>query len=119
VAGYLGYLVGGPIAHGAHHRDGALAVDLLLRLTAPVAGFAIGASSARCATPASTSSDAFCPLAGAVVGLEVGMVAVAIFDAAVLGWDSVPVHGELARPAVAPTFAVTSGGGIAGLGGSF
>ncbi len=47
------------------------------------------------------------------------MLAVAIFDAAVRGWESVPVHRELARPVVAPTFAVTSGGGTAGIGGSF
>jgi hypothetical protein len=47
------------------------------------------------------------------------MVAVAIFDAAVLGWESVLVQRELARTTVAPTFAVTSGAGIAGLGGSF
>jgi hypothetical protein len=123
VVGYLGYVVGGPIVHGVHHRDGALVLDLLLRLTAPIAGFAIGAASARCAAPPSTGdnalSDAFCPLAGGVAGVEVGMLAVSLFDATVLGWDSVPAHRELASRALAPTLAVTPGGGIAGLGGSF
>jgi hypothetical protein len=119
LVGYLGYVVGGPIVHGVHHRDGAVAVDLLLRLAAPFAGFVVGTDNVHCAPPGGSLEDTFCKLNGGVMGAEVTMIAVSLFDAMVLSWGSEPVPPEAARQTVAPTFALTSGGGVAGLGGSF
>jgi hypothetical protein len=122
--GYLVFLAGGPAVHAAHHRDGALVADVVLRLAVPVAAGFVGMSTAHCATQSSTLGDALyealCPMAGFGVGAEIGMLATSVFDAIVLGWESRPVHVEArAHPAWSPTLAMGAHDVAAGVGGVF
>jgi hypothetical protein len=87
--GALGtYLLGAPVTHFAHDNPGRGLGSLALRAGLPFAFGAIGATSEDC------SGDDFCGLGGAVLGGLLGIATAITVDAAVLGYEEVPIEPE-------------------------
>jgi hypothetical protein len=118
------YVIGAPLVHLAHGRGQATAIDLGVRIGAPLilagVGLAIG-SAAGC-------SDYPCggPIVGVVFGGALGVGAAVIVDAVVLGREKVPRPGADGNRAaytpklrIAPTAGPLRGGATAGVVGSF
>jgi hypothetical protein len=121
--GYLGFLVTGPLVHGAHHHDAVIGPDVLLRLAVPLVAGGIGLATVRCdpnpPTLGAALGDMFCPALGGVRGLGLGMAAVSLFDATVLAWKVHPAEPMFTGATVVPALAPSAHGFSAGLGGVF
>lgn len=102
------YLLGGPVVHAAHGNWGRALGSLGLRSGAPILGAVLGVGLEDC-----KGSDA-CGLAGAAVGVTLGMGAAIAIDAAVLAHEEVPEES-----AVKPVVSTGKNGTWLGLAGTF
>lgn len=101
-----GYLGGAPIVHLTHGNPRGAIYSFGLRLTAPMAGVAIGLALEDC-----SEGEFLCPLGGMVLGGALGMLSASVIDAAVLAEREIPaerdhlwrVGGVGANPVVSAT----------------
>jgi hypothetical protein len=84
--GLATYALGGPIVHFAHGNVGKGFGSLALRVGLPPASAFTGAAIER----SNCSSEMFCGLTGAALGLVVGTVSAIVLDTAVLAYKRVP-----------------------------
>lgn len=109
--GVGGYSLGGPILHIGHNRPGRAAASLALRAGLPLAGLMVGLQLGD-----DGCGNLDCQT-GAVAGLALGAVAAAVVDATVLARRA---DSDRPRPALVPTVATAPGGGASiGLAGEF
>ncbi len=129
VAGLGLYLVGPPLVHGAHHRDGIGLLDVLLRVAVPVLpALFVWAAASPVIAKACGFGDTQCEYVGVatlgLIGAAVGMVSAAALDANWLAREpaSPESHGTSASASGvrwAPLLGATPGGAHLGVGGSF
>jgi hypothetical protein len=115
------YALGAPIVHAAHHHYRRAALDLLLRAGAVSVGGLIGGAAGGSPSCDGTRVDCLTGSPnGVMVGAVIGAVAASTIDASFLSWEAKPQEG---RPVpswtLAPTAAVTPGGGSIGVSGAF
>jgi hypothetical protein len=111
VTGFLGYVAIAPAVHGFHHRDGALLLDMALRIGLPLLG-------------AVASSHTYLPLAfftpAGGAGELAGVCAAIGIDALLLSWDTRSMHADdTASSAWSPRISLGPQGATAGVGGTF
>jgi hypothetical protein len=119
--GALVYGAGPPVIHGLRGHAEMGAVDLMVRVFAPItlgaAGFAIDEASSPPCSP--TAFVCIRGLGGAAVGILAGYVGAVVLDAGFLAWDSAPKHEKPSAVLWSPTVSVAHGGGSLGVGGAF
>ena len=119
--GALVYGAGPPVIHGLRGHAEMGAVDMMVRVFAPLtfgaAGFAIDEASSPPCPP--TAFVCIRGLGGAAVGVLAGYVLAVVVDAGFLAWDSVPKHETPSAVLWSPTVSVAHGGGSVGLGAAF
>lgn len=110
VAGLLTMGFGPGVVHASHDRGGAAIGSMILRPSAVLAGFFVGAAMEDC-----SQGGEFCGLGGALIGGLVGYGAAAVFDAAHLAREkrTAPASSWTPRVAASPQ------GVQVGVGGSF
>lgn len=109
MTGFLGYHALAPAVHGFHHRDGALLLDIALRIALPLLGAA-----------ADHEYLPYALLTGAGdAGASAGAAAAVAIDALVLSWDTRRMQPERAASVWSPRLCVGPRGVTAGLGGAF
>lgn len=109
--GMLGYLLSGPIVHGAKGEVGRAFGSLALRVAIPMVTSSIAMSMADC----DDTQDWFCELDYMGPGLFVGAAAATVIDAIWLAKREREPAGRFVTPYAAPT----RGGAALGLSGSF
>src|SRR5262249_11025433 len=72
-----------PMIHLAHHRPGAAAASLALRIAVPLIAIAVGQSSS-----CSTHAEEFCALGAAAAAFLAGYVVVEAIDILGLSWET-------------------------------
>jgi hypothetical protein len=108
VVGIVTYFLGGPVVHWAHGHGAKGAIDLGIRLGAPVVGALLGLGIGGLADHGHTiSSDGGGAtdgaIVGAVLGAFIGLVGAITVDAAVLANEDVPATSPHARAKTAPS----------------
>jgi hypothetical protein len=87
VVGLIGYLVGSPIVHGVHHREGAVFGSVTMRIFFPIIGGVIASN--RCPQEDGRGDPLSCTVA-TLEGVLLGGVTAIIVDDVALGFEEVP-----------------------------
>jgi hypothetical protein len=92
VVGLVGYLVGSPIVHGVHHREGAVFASVTMRIFFPIIGGVI--ESNRCPHESGKDDPMECSVA-TFEGILLGGLTAIIVDDVALGFEEVPAPRKL------------------------
>jgi hypothetical protein len=98
----FGYVLVPPLIHAAHHQGARAAGSLALRLAVPLAATLIGLGVGAATDTHSSADDTidFAPLAGALVGGAIGIVAASAIDISALAYE--PEVPDTTPPAQRP-----------------